>query len=134
MKYNDIEGWNRLKVAYKDQPIRNKIQSELQPKMIEPGKQGKHILGHNNYIEGRSYLTISMEEAQELVNKYAGTGEILRTEAGAWSNKELVEFNKFIGLDINLDNKETIVSRAIIHYSKNGTHIVPTTRRFRNEV
>ncbi|MFQ7566370.1 MAG: polymorphic toxin type 50 domain-containing protein, partial [Clostridium perfringens] len=31
-----------------------------QPLKIEVGKQGKHIVGHNNYIEGRSYLTISL--------------------------------------------------------------------------
>jgi len=27
-------------------------------------------------IKGESYLTIFLQEAQELVNKYAGTGEI----------------------------------------------------------
>lgn len=126
LKYNDIAGWNRLKVAYKDQPIKNKIQSELQPKTIEPGKQGKHILGHNNYIEGRSYLTISMEEAQELVNKYAGTGELFRDKSGKWRNQEVIISDKVIGVDIdNLTGEERLTKAFKIHYSNKGTHIVP---------
>ena len=126
LKYNNIEGWNRLKVAYKDQPIRNKIQSELQPKTIEPGKQGKHILGHNNYIEGRSYLTISIEEAQELVNKYAGTGELFRDKSGKWRNQEVILSDKVIGVDIdNLTGEERFTKAFKIHYSNKGTHIVP---------
>ena len=28
------------------------------------------------YISGRSYITVSGDELQEIVNRYAGTGEI----------------------------------------------------------
>lgn len=100
-----------------------------QPLGIEVGKQGKHILGNNNYIEGRSYLTISLEEVQELINKYAGTGEINFTRKGEWDKKELIKVDKDIGVSIN--NKtgvETLTNKFKIHYSNKGTHVVPTLK------
>lgn len=36
-------------------------------KVIHEGKQGKHLVGHNNYVEGKSILT---ENAQELLNDF----------------------------------------------------------------
>lgn len=95
---------------------------------IFPGKQGKHILGHNNYIPGRSYLTISTQEAQQLVEQYAGTGELLRDSKNRWKQTELVEIGRAIGIAVDQDGTEVSTSRFIIHYSKTGTHIVPTTR------
>lgn len=95
---------------------------------IDPGKQGKHILGHNNYTQGRSYLTISEDEAQELVNQYAGTGQLLRDRKGQWKQTEMLDFGKPIGAAIDRSGKELPTSKAVIHYSKTGTHIVPTTR------
>lgn len=100
-----------------------------QPLKIEVGKQGKHILGHNNYIEGRSYLTISLEEAQELVNKYAGTGQIKTNSKGEWDRKETLSVYKEIGVNLNMETgKETPTNKFKIHYSKKGTHIVPTLK------
>ncbi|KOF56626.1 MULTISPECIES: phage minor capsid protein [Clostridium] len=110
--------------------IKDFIKSGKQPLNIELGKQGKHIIGNNNYIEGRSYLTISMEEAQELINKYAGTGRPNLNLKGEWNNKELIMANKNIGVSINNKTGEkTVTNKFIIHYSKNGTHIVPTVKK-----
>ncbi len=129
LKYNNSNGWDSLKQAYKDQPIRNKIQSDEQIKTIEMGKQGKHILGDNNYIPGRSYLTISADEAQELVNKYAGTGIIERDRKGNFKNKELISVKDSVGININeLTKVGTPTNRFYIHYSKKGTHVVPTLK------
>lgn len=105
------------------------IKSDELPKEILVGKQGKHILGHNNYIEGRSYLTISLEEAQDLVNNYAGNGEVRFNSNDEWDKKEIIKVNKNIG--VNVDNKtgeETSTNRFKIHYSNKGTHIVPMKR------
>lgn len=55
---------------------------------INDGKQGKHIKGHNNYIEGRSYIIISSEEVQKLINKYAGTGMLIRTKTENGLNRK----------------------------------------------
>ena len=126
IKYNEPEGWTDLQRAYKDQPIRDKIRSDEQPKTIEAGKQGKHILGHNNYIDGRSYLTVTMDEAQELVDKYAGTGELRRDGKGNWKHQEIIHTPKPIGVDINpVTGEQTTVSDFKIHYSQKGVHIVP---------
>lgn len=110
----------------KIEEIRKFIKSDKQPKTIEIGKQGKHILEHNNYIEGRSYLTISLEEAQEFINKYAGTGEIRFNSKNEWDKKEIIRVNKDIGVDINnRTGEKSITNRFKVHYSNKGTHLVP---------
>lgn len=106
--------------------IRAFIQSDAQPKTIESGKQGKHILDHNNYISGRSYLTISLEEAQTLVEQYAGTGEVAITEGLKWKNKEIIRTNHVVGVDVDQVTGEGVETTDFkIHYSKKGVHIVP---------
>lgn len=57
---------------------------------IHDGRQGKHIKGSSNYIDGNSYLLNGIN-LQELVNKYAGTGEIRRIKnTGKWINKQFL--------------------------------------------
>lgn len=126
LKYNNSNEYSQLKKIY---TVKNNIRNGTQKLDIEEGKQGKHIKGHNNYIEGRSYLTISKEEAQKLVDKYAGTGTFEFDRKGNIKNKELVQINKNIGVNIN--NKtgdESKTNRFYIHYSKSGTHVVPTLK------
>lgn len=124
-KYNDIEKMKSLKLAYSDKSLQNKIRSEYNL-TIHEGRQGKHILGHNNYTEGRSYITISLQEAQELINQYAGTGIIKRDRHGVWEHKELFKHDSEIGVIINADGEKNVTSKFTIHYSKtDGAHIVP---------
>ncbi len=113
-------------LQYENQVSQNEIirpvnhQFDKFPKNIHEGKQGKHIPGHNNYQEGKSILTVSLEEAQELVTKYSGHGDPVS------DNKERVNFGKIIGIFVDQntgEKKPTTV--GMIHYSKNGTHIVP---------
>ena len=125
MKYNESEKYENLKLAYQDAKLQEQIRSESYPKSIEEGKQGKHILGHNNYIEGRSYLTIDVKELQSLVNKYAGTGELQRDRQGHWNHKEVVATGKKIGVYKDLKGNELSTDIATIHYSKKGVHVVP---------
>lgn len=82
------------------------------PKKIHIGKQGKHILGHNNYQKGKSILNISTSDAQKLINKYSGKGRKIGT------SRETVNFKKVIG-------KSYDTTVGTIHYSKSGTHLVP---------
>lgn len=90
------------------------------PKTVHSGKQGKHIPRHNNYVKGRSIFYGSVATAQELINKYAGTGTWLSP------NKERVDFGHIIGAYVDRKTgtscKTTI---GIIHYSMTGAHIVP---------
>jgi len=105
------------------------IKSSEVNKNINPEKQGRHILGHELYIEGRSYLLDGVNP-QELVDIYHGTGEPRKTHQNTWKNKEYIETSNYIGIDINPSTGEqTITDCFIIHYSKTGTHIVPTKRR-----
>ena len=87
---------------------------------VNTGKQGKHIIGNNNYIEGRSVFNGTVDDAQRLVDDFAGTGEWIGT------NKERVNFGEVIGQYVNpATNKAVDTTVGIIHYSKTGTHIVP---------
>lgn len=87
---------------------------------IHTGKQGKHMPSHNNYQKGKSIFYGSATKAQELVDKFAGTGK----QVGA--NRERVDFGEIIGSYVDPKTgtayKTTI---GTIHYSQTGTHIVP---------
>ncbi|GIO34356.1 MULTISPECIES: phage minor capsid protein [Paenibacillus] len=120
------ERLKNAEVNAKIEEIRQHIRSDQQPKHLHMGHQGKHIKGHNNYIEGKSYLTISADEAQELVNRYAGTGEIRLTQRGEWNNKEIIVTDEQFGVYIDQNTSEELVPDGFtIHYGKKGTHIVP---------
>ena len=127
--YNTGSSQGNVTAYLRDQPIRARLRSDDQPKLIEIGKQGKHILGHNNYLQGRSYLTISEAEAQALVDRYAGTGVPDRDRKGQFNRKELIVADRDIGVNISIeDGAETPTNRFYIHYSNSGAHIVPTLK------
>lgn len=97
-------------------------------KTIEKGKQQKHILGTNNYTEGRSYLSVSENQAQNIINEFSGTG----TKIG--QNKEKITADKIIGVNVNPKyNYKTLTDKAVIHYSNKGTHIVPTANELKKQ-
>lgn len=94
------------------------------PKTINVGKQGKHIPGHNNYQKGKSSLTISMAQAESLVQSFSGLGDKIN------NNKERVDFGTIIGNYRDPTTGEIMpTSVGIIHYSQSGTHIVPARPR-----
>ena len=94
------------------------------PPQLEEGKQGKHIEGHNNFVPGRSKLTITMKEAADLVEKYAGTGDVVGNVST--SNKERVDFKRIIGSAKDANGNVIPTTMGIIHHSHKGTHIVPS--------
>ena len=113
-----------LKRDYQDQKLLNRIKSDYNL-AIHDDRQGKHIKGHKNY-NGKSYLLDEIDP-QELVNKYAGTGEIRRTASGKWIGKQFFVNDTPIGYVVDPDTgAETLTHRFSIEYSKEkGTHIVP---------
>lgn len=125
MKYNKPEEWEGIHTRYKDTKLKEKIRSDSTNKTIHSGKQGKHIPGHNNYKEGRSYLTITEQQAQELVNQYAGTGKVIRDRNGKYTGKERITTQEQIGVCKDLEGNEVPTKSFMIHYSKDGVHIVP---------
>ena len=109
--------------------IRDSITSGKQPLEIEEGKQGKHILEHNNYTHGRSYITVSQNEAQDIIKSHAGKGDIKLNRKKEFANKETINTDRVMGVNVNNQSSfKTLTSKGTIHYSKNGTHLVPTSR------
>jgi hypothetical protein len=99
---------------------------------VETGKQGKHIVGHNNYKDNKSVLTIPIEQVQEIVNKTAGTGRLLYTKnEERFTNKELIVYNSVVGKVKNINGEWEETNKFTIHYAKNGVHIVPTLREIK---
>lgn len=124
-QYNKGSEEANVKAYQRDERMRKKIREDY-PKTILEGKQGKHLIGHNNYTEGKSYLTISLEEAQRLVDQYTGTGEIKRDSKEKWTHKEFITLDHVIGVVVDPETgKKTETRRCAIHYSNKGTHIVP---------
>lgn len=86
--------------------------------VIHAGKQGKHIVGHSNFIVGRSILSA---DANALLKSHAGKGTMIN------EYKERVNFGKIIGEYYNDTTKHYYpTTKGIIHYSKTGAHIVPS--------
>ena len=104
------------------------------PLALDHEAQSKHIKGGKRYVEYMqnheyepSMLTISDEEAQELINLYHGTGILKQNKNGKVLPSEIIIDNdKVIGYAVNNLNGKTVETTGFkIHYSEKGTHIVP---------
>jgi SPP1 gp7 family putative phage head morphogenesis protein len=129
MKYNDVEKFNDLKLHFKDSKLQKGI-TESYNLTLREGQQGKRILGHNNYLEGRSYIVdASMKDIQECIKKHAGNGTINRYRNGDWDNTESIVDNSIVGYVLSIDKTWIATNKFKIHYSKEkGTHMVPTLK------
>lgn len=88
---------------------------------IKIGKQNVHISGTKEFVPGKSTITVSLTELQNLVNDKAGTGSIIGK-----TTKEKVDFGKVIGKwKDQVSDEEKDTTKGMIIYSKNGTHVVP---------
>lgn len=76
-----------------------------------------------------SYLTITKEECQALVDRYAGTGQF-KYDPKSTKMQEIISQNKPIGTYIDPRIGEVVENTTDfrIHYSKTGSHIVPTIK------
>ena len=131
MKYNKKAEFAKKLLTYKDEKIRRKLGSPEYPLTLHADRQGKHIKGHKNFIAGKSYLAVdSIEDglrlSREIVYKYHGTGEIQRDRSGNWNHKEKVLTDVIVGYSQTYEGTWVATKAVTIHYSKNGTHIVPT--------
>ena len=63
---------------------------------------------------------------QKLVDELSGTGSPVLDAKGNWTNKERVQADSIIGVHVEKKTKkETETNKALIIYSKTGSHIVP---------
>jgi hypothetical protein len=89
--------------------------------LVHGGKQGKHLKGHNNFIDGNSELT---GDAQSLLDNFHG-GNVSSAEKVS-DVKTRVDFGETIGSYIDPETGEAVETTiGIIHNSKKGAHIVP---------
>ena len=106
---------------FAEEPIYKVIHGIERNIKIHIGKQEKHIPGCNNYIKGKSILYGTAKEAQELINEFAGKGQM------KGSCKEVVNCGKIIGECVdNRTGMKKPTTWGKIHYSKDGVHIVPS--------
>ena len=105
---------------------------------IRPQVQARHIEGTAEFewyraqrlAKGQtpqSVMTITAQEAQELVDRYAGTGTVTikNRNDGSLEIKEYTDTDQVVGR-YYADNKYWDTKRMIIFYSKKGIHVVPT--------
>jgi hypothetical protein len=87
------------------------------------GPQEKHFEGHNSYQTGRSTLTANPEELAAQAGTGTPVNDVPRGQPGF---KERVDFGKVIWNFVDRNTGESMpTTKGIIHYSKNGIHIVP---------
>ena len=86
------------------------------------------MLGQNNYEnairrgKNPSVFYGTVEDAQRLVDEFAGTGRMLDNNVS-----ERVNFNRVIGRYIDESAKRSVdTTWGTIRYSKDGVHIVPS--------
>lgn len=94
---------------------------------LNPEKQNPHIYGSSAYDEKnhKSYFTVTIEELQEIVNHYHGTGDVKIKSSG--QIKEIITTDSIIGVCVGKDGKIIgKTNRLTIHYSKKRTHVVPS--------
>ena len=102
------------------------IDSVMQSKHIQGGKRYRDYMQSHKYEP--SYLIISEEKAQELVDKFHGTGILKLNQHGeVIPNEIIIDNDEIVGYVVNNQTGESQETSAFkIQYGKNGTHIVPT--------
>ncbi|VRD08934.1 phage minor capsid 2 family protein [Streptococcus pneumoniae] len=111
------------------------IKTEINNEHFENHIRGTN--GYEKYLQKNlekgapppSYLTITKEECQALVDRYAGTGQF-KYDPKSTKMQEIISQNKPIGTYIDPRTGEVVENTTDfrIHYSKTGSHIVPTIK------
>lgn len=104
--------------------VREAIESGMVSKKVNREKQLRHT--KDDHLPGRSYINGDLKYAQELVDELSGTGEAVIDRRGEWTRKEKVSSSHIIGTHVEHGTGvETQTNKAMIAYSKTGTHIYP---------
>ena len=95
----------------------------------------KHLEGHRDYERYKdsrikkkktppSILTISYDEAQEIIVKQSGHGIIKVRKDGTPMNMEMITCDRIVGKYFSR-GEWYYTNKAIIHYGSDGSHLVP---------
>lgn len=107
----------------RDTIVQDAIDSGQVSKTINREKQMRHTKSH--HTPGRSYLDGDLDFAQKLVDEYGGKGDPLVDADGRWLRKEKIKATGIIGTHVDENGNETRTNKAMIVYSKTGSHIYP---------
>lgn len=115
----------------RDERIVNAVSAGEISLKLNPEKQNAHILSAPGYdpAENKSYFTIPLEEIQELVNQYYGTGEVTIGRNGIKNAKEYITVPYDLGVCVTKSGEILgKTNRFRVHYSKSRTHAVPAKK------
>lgn len=116
----------------RDTTVQDAIASGEVSKKINREKQMRHTKSH--HTSGRSYLDGDLDFAQELVDEYGGNGKPIYTGKNKqWNHRERIEAEHNIGIYVDADGNEIRSNKAMIVYSKTGTHIYPVRKENSDE-
>jgi hypothetical protein len=96
---------------------------------LDRKKQSKHTKGtaaYNKAVKAGqkvSVMTISDDDVQGLVSRYSGKGHIRIVKGQI---RETFEHTSTIGTYVGRTGESFETTRGTIHYSKTGTHVVPS--------
>ena len=111
---------------YKKSMLKNMIKDGTISTRVNAQKQNRHILGHKSHTPDRSYIFGTVDDAQRLVDRYGGTGKLVPAQSGQWTRKERITCDRPIGVHVDKNTgTKTVTNKAIIIYSKTGTHVMP---------
>lgn len=113
----------RKKSSKRNKLIEEEIRSGKISRIVNADKQGRHTM--TGHTPGRSYLYGDVKYAQKLVDNLSGTGELVLSRNGEWTHKEKVKSPDIIGEHVDQNGIQTKTNKAMIVYSKTGTHIYP---------
>ena len=119
-----------LPESQKKSTIAERIEKDEISTKIDKWKQNKHIEGtkeyRDRYKDGsnpQDILTVSMEEAQKLVDKFGGKGDPGKSDInGTWT--EFVDADYVVGKYYS-NGEYHDTKRFTIHYGKKGAHVIP---------
>ncbi|WP_347887817.1 RHS repeat-associated core domain-containing protein [Nitrosomonas europaea] len=123
---DSLSGWERALVLIPGvSEIRNAgrvVSAVSAAPLVKWSAQEKHFPGHNSYEPGKSILTSDPTK----LAKQAGTGQqVGKIPVGTPGSKERVNFGENIGTYIDKAGNASPTTNGMIHYSKDGIHIVP---------
>ena len=95
--------------------VKDAVSSGVVTTKINAEKQGRHIKTSPAYIEGRSYINGTLEDAQRLVDDLSGTGVPLMDADGNWLHKERVQTDHVFGIHVDPENHKNDFPNPIYH-------------------
>ena len=123
LKYNDVEKYkNLVDRAY----IQNNFNNGIWLDKVNPEKQARHF--QSSVVEVKSYFYDNVD-IEGLYNKYKQVSKFRRTRKGRnEENYEMINLpdNLKLGKDVYTGE---YINGFTIHYSKTGSHIIPTYHR-----